>query len=60
MVILCLGQYGANVEDDCIFQKLDEIERMLAVVTTKAKKQARITDYFTPMQYNHTVRHICT
>ena len=42
--------YGANVEVDCIFQKLDEIERILAVVTTKAKKQARITDYFTPMQ----------
>ena len=42
--------YGANVQDDCIFQKLDEIERILPAITTEAKKQASITDYFTPMQ----------
>ena len=42
--------YGTDVQDDCIFQKLDNIERILAVNTTKANKQASITDYFTPMQ----------
>ena len=29
----------ANVQDDCIFQKLNEIDRILAVIATKAKTQ---------------------
>ena len=30
----------ANVQDDCIFQKLNEFDRILAVIATKAKMQA--------------------
>ena len=42
--------YGADIQDDGIFQKLDDIERTLVIAMTKSKKQASITDYFTPMQ----------
>ena len=42
--------YGADIQDDGIFQKLDDIERTLVIAMTKSKKQASITYYFTPMQ----------
>ena len=42
--------YGTDVQDDGIFQKSDDIERTLVIAMTKSKKQASITDYFTPMQ----------
>jgi hypothetical protein len=40
--------YGADVEDDSIFRKLDDIEKTLVIITNKSKKQTSITDYFSP------------
>ena len=43
-------EHNIPAQDDGIFQKLDDIKRTLVIAMTESKKQASITDYFTPMQ----------
>ena len=40
--------YGADVEDDSIFRKIDDIEKTFVIITNKSKTQTNITDYFSP------------